>query len=86
MQSLSTVVFNIRIDMKIYGFTFYTLKHVLTLKPKNFYKIEMHVKHTLILKVNYVCCVHITAFGLNAYQRILVLFKHKKKAYKKAFF
>ena len=72
--------------MKIYGFTFYTSKHVLTLKPENFYKIEMHVKHTLILKINYVCYVHITAFALNAYQRILALFKHKNKPYKKTFF
>ena len=36
----------------------------LTLKPANFYNTEKHVKCTLIFKVNYVCCVFITDFGL----------------------
>ena len=56
-----------------------------TLKSTNSYNIEKHVKHTLISKVNYACCVHITAFGLTAYQRILVLFIHETKAYKISF-
>ena len=30
----------------------------LTIKPTNFNNIEKHVKHTLILNVNYVCYTH----------------------------
>ena len=42
----------------------------LTLKPASFYNIEKRVNSTLILKVNYACCVHITDCGQIAYQRI----------------
>ena len=51
------------------------------LKPEKFLDTEKHVKRTLILKVTYACCAHITDFGLIAYQRILALFIHKTKAY-----
>ena len=54
----------------------------LTLKPIYFYNIEKHVKHTLILKVYYVCYAHITDFQLIAYQRILAHFIHETKACK----
>ena len=57
----------------------------LILKPINFYNTEKHIKCTLILKVNYTCCVHITDFGLIVYQRILTLFIHETKAYKITF-
>ena len=55
---------------------------LLTLKPASFYNIEKHVNCTLILKVNHVCCTHITDCGLNAYQRIKAPFTHETKAYK----
>ena len=51
----------------------------LRVKPA-IYNIEKHVKHTLILKVNYAYCVHITDFGLNTYQRIEALFIHKNES------
>ena len=60
-----------------------TLTYIhLTLKLANFYIIYKHVKHTLILKVKYACCVHITDCGLITYQRISTLFIHGTKAYK----
>ena len=46
----------------------------ITLKLSSFYNIEKHVKHTLILEVNYGWYVHITNFGLIAHQRILALY------------
>ena len=55
---------------------------LLTLKPASF---EKHINCTLILKVNYVCYVHITDCGLIAYQRIQAPFTHKMKAYKISF-
>ena len=55
---------------------------ILTLKTTSFYNIEKHVTRTLILKVNHVCCVHITDCRLIAYQRIQAPFIHETKAYK----
>ena len=52
---------------------------VVNLKPTNFHNIKKHVKCTLILEVNYVCCAHITDLGLIAYQRILAIFIQKPK-------
>ena len=49
------------------------MRFQLTLKAANFYNTEKHVKHTLILKVNYAFCAHITDFGLIIYRRILIL-------------
>ena len=53
----------------------------LTFNAANFYNTKKHVKHTVILKVNYACCVHITDFGLILYQRISALFTQETKAY-----
>ena len=39
----------------------------------------------VIMKVNHACCVHITDYGLIAYQRIQAPFTHETKAYKISF-
>ena len=36
---------------------------VMVFKPACFYNIEKHVNYTLILKVKYACCAHITHSG-----------------------
>ena len=51
----------------------------LTLKPTDFYNSEKHLKCTIILEVNYVCCAYITDFGLITYQRVLALLYMKQK-------
>ena len=61
------------------------LDSLLTLKLASFHNIEKHVNHTLILKVNHVCCMHITDCGLIAYQRIQAPFTHEMKPYKLSF-
>ena len=66
-----------------YTYIIFNLQFVFSLTLKS-YNNEKHVKRTLILQVNYVCCAHITDFGLIACQRI-VCFIHEMKAYKICF-
>ena len=51
-------------------------------KPAKFYNIEKHLKHTLILEVNYASCAHITVCGLIAHQEYRLLLCMKQKLIK----